>query len=54
MRLPSRFEVKLRSDKAKSAHTISEPPNKQGSIPVLSFQGQAEASSTEFSAVPYS
>jgi hypothetical protein len=46
--------MNLGSDKAKSAHLISEPPNKQGSIPVLSFEGQAEASSTDSSAVPYS
>jgi hypothetical protein len=42
------------SDKAKSAHMISEPPNKRASIPVLLFHGQAEAWSTESSAVPYS
>jgi len=44
----------MASDKAKSAHLISEPPNKRGSIPVILFHGQAEAWSTESSAVPYS
>jgi len=46
--------MNLGSDKAKSAHLTSEPPNKRRSIPALPFQGQAEASSTESSSVPYS
>jgi hypothetical protein len=48
------FWMKPYSDKAKSEHTIAEAPNKPWSAPIVSFQGQAEASSTESSALPYS